>query len=238
MLKFALALTLALYANAQTPNTQSPNGPRGHWTGSLELPNRATMPIAFDLDKSDKGWIGSMSVIQQGVTIPLADIRSEEGQWKFKIPAGPGAPAFAGKLAEDGKTLDGALTQNGQSMALKLSHAGEPKVELPKVSTALPKEFTGDWEGTLEGPGLRLILKISNDAGAAKATLVSLDQNNAGIPVTTLSVKEGKLFVEVKMVGGSYQGQINQDSTALTGEWTQNGNTLPLTFTKKAKPTP
>ena len=55
-------------------------------------------------------------------------------------------------------------------------------MEVEKASPALAKEFVGEWEGTLEGPGLRLVLKVSNEGTAAKAVLVSLDQDGVEIP--------------------------------------------------------
>ena len=224
-----LALCLATYAS-----TQSQNQPRGHWTGSLELPNR-TMSIVIDLDKTEKGWVGSMAVPEQNASgLPLSDIRTEEGQWKFHIAGVPGSPGFAGKLSEDGKTLTGEFSQGGQALPLKLTHGGEPTVELPKASPAVAKEFTGEWEGALEGPGLRLLLKISNEAGIAKAMLVSLDQGGVEIPASAVEQKEAKLMLEVKAVNGGYRAEINKEGTELTGEWSQNGNSMPLKLKKAA----
>lgn len=231
-------LAFALFAFAISAFAQSAEQPRGHWTGALELPNRS-MAVAFDIDKTGTGWIGSMSIVEQGATLPLSDIRAEEGQWKFKIPGGPGGPGFAGKLSADGKTWDGQFTQGGNSLPLKLSHAGTPKVEVPKESAALPAAFTGEWDGTLEGPGLRLRLSIANTANTAKATLTSIDQGGAQIPVSAISVKDGKLNAEVKAVNGGFIATLNNEGTELSGDWSQKGNSLPLKLKKSAaKPTP
>lgn len=227
----ALALACAALA-------QSPDEPRGHWTGAIDLPNRS-MAVAFDIDKAGNGWIGSMSIVEQGATLPLSDIRLEEGQWKFKIPGGPGGPGFAGKLSADGKVWDGQFSQGPNSLPLKLSHAGAPKVDVPKDSPAVAPEFAGEWEGTLEGPGLRLRLSIANAAGAAKATLTSIDQGGAQIPVSAITAKDGKLTAEVKAVNGAYSATLNKEGTALSGDWSQNGNSMPLTLKKSAaKPAP
>jgi hypothetical protein len=37
------------------------DGPRGHWSGSVTLPN-GTLAMEVDLDKGANGWIGSMSI--------------------------------------------------------------------------------------------------------------------------------------------------------------------------------
>ena len=110
-------------------------------------------------------------------------------------------------------------------------------MELPNPSPTIAAEYTGNWEGTLEGPGLRLRLEITNTANAAKAVLVSLDQGNAQIPVSSIDSKDGKLNIEVKAVKGGYRASINKEGTELTGDWSQSGNSLPLKL-KKVTPKP
>lgn len=231
MLKHTLVTALCLVTFGFA---QSGDAPRGHWTGALETPNRA-INLMIDLDKTDKGWVGSMSVPDQGATgLPLEKIRSEGGQWRFVVAGIPGQPSFAGKLSEDGKTLTGEFLQGGNSMPLKLTHSGEPKVELPKASPAVAKEFVGVWEGTLEGPGLRLRLTVSNEDGNAKATLVSIDQGGAEIGASAVGQKDATLTFEVKLIKGEYRGEINKEGTQLTGQWSQNGNEMPLVLKKAA----
>lgn len=213
---------------------QSAEGPRGQWKGSIESP-RGAVAFVFDIDKTEKGWVGSMGVPTQNVSgIPLSDIREEAGEWKFNIAGGPSAPSFAGKLLEGGKVLDGTFSQGGGSIGLKLTHAGDPKVELPKPSPALAKEFLGEWEGTLEGPNLRLLLKVVNAEGGAKAQLTSIDQGGVEIPATSVQAKEKKLTVEVRAVDGGFTGELSADASELKGDWTQRGQSMPLTLKKKA----
>lgn len=73
------------------------------------------------------------------------------------------------------------------------------------------------------GAPLRLVLNISNERDGAVAQLVTLDQGNAQIPVTTVTQKGAKLSLLVNAVGGSYEGEINADKTQLKGTWTQLG---------------
>ena len=228
MMKLALAIGLAASLFAQNPDE-----PRGRWTGAIESP-RGSVAFVFDLDKNDKGWIGSMSIPDQNVSgIPLGQIRVDNGQWKFSIAAGNGAPSFAGKLIEAGKVLDGEFSQGGGTIALKLTRTGEPKVELPQASPAVPKEFLGEWEGTLEGPNLRLVLAITNIDGVAKAVLTSLDQGGMEIPAASVMVQEKKLTVEIRAVAGGYSGEISAGGTELKGDWTQKGQSMPLSLKKK-----
>ena len=158
--------------------------PRGHWSGSVEIPNQ-TLAMEVDLDKGPNGWIGSISIPAQNASgIPLDAITFTNGKCTFHLKGAPGDPTFTGTLSADGKTMTGDFTQGpGGAFPFKFSRTGDPKVEEAKASPALAKDFLGTWEGTLEGPGLRLVLKMSNDAGGAKAVLISVDQGGAEIPV-------------------------------------------------------
>ncbi|HEY3440859.1 MAG TPA: hypothetical protein VGK29_08915 [Paludibaculum sp.] len=208
---------------------------KGHWTGSIEVPNN-TMAIEVDLDKSANGWIGSLAIPSQGATgLPLEAIAFQNGKWTFRIKGVPGEPTFAGSISEDGKAMTGDFTQGPGVMPFKLTRSGEPKVETPKTSPAVAIEFTGVWEGTLEaGQSLRLRLKITNAGSGATATLTSVDQGGAEIPVSAITQKDAKLTLEVKAVNGGYEAELNKESTELTGTWSQNGNAIPLKLKKAA----
>lgn len=209
--------------------------PRGHWTGSVEVPNQS-LGMEVDLDKTATGWIGSVSIpLQNASGIPLEAISFEGGKVVFKIKGAPGGPTFTGTLSEGGKTLSGDFTQGPASFPFKFTRAGEPKVEVDKPSPAVAKEFLGTWEGTLEaGQSLRLTLTISNVAGSAKAVLVSLDQGGTEIQVSSIEQKGSKLNLTVKMIGGGYDAEINKDGTELNGTWSQGGGSLPLKMKKAA----
>lgn len=209
-------------------------GARGHWSGSVEVPNQ-TLAMEVDLDKGPNGWIGSISIPAQNASgIPLDAITFTNGKWTFRIKA-PGDPTFTGTLSADGKTMTGDFAAGPGAFPFKFSRTGDPKVEQVKASPAVAKEFLGNWEGTLEGPGLRLVLKISNDASGAKAVLISLDQGGTEIAVSAIDQKESKLKLQVNMVGGQYEAEINKEGSELNGTWMQGGNSLPLKL-KKAAP--
>src|ERR1700676_1816053 len=165
-------------------------GMRGHWSGSVEVPNQ-TLAMEVDLDQGSNGWIGSISIpVQNASGLPLDAIAFTNAKCTFRIKGGPGAPTFTGTLSADGKTMTGDFTQGPGSFPFKFSRTGDPKVEGVKASPAVTKNFLGTWEGTLEGPGLRLVLKISNDATGAKALLISPDQGDTEIPVRAIEQKD------------------------------------------------
>ena len=211
------------------------DGPRGHWTGSIAIPDHP-LAVEVDLDKTAAGWVGSIAIPAQNASgLPLEAIAFADGKWTFRIKAGPGQPTFTGTLSADGQTLSGDFTQGGGSFPFKLSRTGDAKVAAIKRSPAVAKEFLGTWEGTLVEAGQphRLVLKMANDESGASAVLVSVEVG-AEIPVATIEQKDAELKLSVQAVGGEYWGEINQDGTELSGSWTQSGNNLPLKFKKKA----
>ena len=213
------------------------NDMRGHWSGTVDSQVGA-VAIEVDLDKTANGWIGSVSIPAQGASgIPLDGITFADGKGAFHFKGGPQAPGFAGTLSADGKTLDGTFGAGPQSFPLKLNRTGEAKVELPKASAAVAAEFVGTWEGTINfGAPLRVVLTISNGKDGAEAQIVSLDQGNAQIPVSAITQKGTKLTLEVKAVGGGYEGEMNKESTQIDGTWTQVGMGTPLLLKKAAAP--
>lgn len=210
-------------------------GPRGHWSGSVEVPSMS-LAMELDLDKAANGWIGSVSIPAQNATgIPLEGIAFANGKWTFHIKGGPGDPTFAATLAADGKSMAGDFTQGGGSFPFKFTRTGDPKIEESKPSPALSPEFVGNWEGVLEGPGLHLVLKMANEDGHAKGVLISLDQGGVEIPATTIDQRGSKLTLSANMVGGQYEAEINKEGTEISGVWTQGGNGLPLKLKKAAQ---
>lgn len=91
-------------------------------------------------------------------------------------------------------------------------------------------------EGTLTGVlkvgaiELTVILHIKKQDDKFVGTLDSPDQGAKGIPISQITLEGRKLFVEVKAVGGVYEGTVSEDGSEIVGEWRQSGLTLPLTF--------
>jgi hypothetical protein len=212
------------------------DGLRGHWSGSVEIPDHP-LAMEVDLDKGANGWIGSISIPAQNASgIPLDAITFTNGKCSFHLKGAPGDPTFTGTLSADGKTMAGDFTQGPGTIPFKFSRTGDPKVEEAKSSPAVSKDFLGTWEGKLDEPGLRLVLKMSNDASGAKAVLITVDQGGAEIPVSAIKQQGSKLTLLVKMVGGQYEAEIDKEGSELNGTWTQGGNGLPLKLKKTAAP--
>jgi hypothetical protein len=231
--KYAVAVCLWI-GSAGAVSAQ--NDIRGHWSGTIDTPAGA-LGMEVDLDRTASGWIGSVSIPAQNATgIPLDSITFADAKASFVFKGGPGSPGYKGTLSADGKTLDGAFSQGPQSLPLKLTRTGEAKVELPKASPPVGAEFVGTWEGGINfGVPLRLVLTMSNGKDGAEAVMVSLDQGSAQIPVSTVLQNGRKLTLDVKAVGGRYEGEMNAEGTEINGTWTQLGNGTALLL-KKSTP--
>jgi len=100
------------------------------------------------------------------------------------------------------------------------------------------QDIVGDWQGTLDTgmAQLRLVLHITKGAdGALKATLDSIDQGANGIPVSSVTLKDSKLNLDVPAVQGTYSGQVAADGKTISGKWSQ-GQDLPLEFKRATSP--
>ena len=102
----------------------------------------------------------------------------------------------------------------------------------------------GTWNGVLEAGATKLRIAVEvtrSDAGAYAAKFNSLDQN-ATIPIDTVTLDGDKVRFEVKSAGIVYEGNLNKDRTEIAGTFTQGGQSFPLTFKRgeqaAASPTP
>jgi hypothetical protein len=97
----------------------------------------------------------------------------------------------------------------------------------------------GEWHGTLGGK-LRLVVKISKSAdGLILGSLQSVDQGNVLLPIDRIDVKDNTVRLELKAVGGTYEGVMSSDGTTMKGTWTQVGvPPQPLEFTRAAAAAP
>ena len=101
------------------------------------------------------------------------------------------------------------------------------------------KNPEGSWQGTLDaGQKLRLALTITrNTDGTYSGSVNSIDQG-AVIPIDVITVNGDSVRVELKSVGAVFDGKLNADGSELTGQFSQGGAVLPLTFKRSQAATP
>jgi len=100
------------------------------------------------------------------------------------------------------------------------------------------KSIEGIWQGALSVSGiqLRLVVKIHKQPGGTlTGTMDSIDQGAKDIPIDQVTFKDNTLRLELKGIGGVYEGKLNAAGTEFAGEWQQGGNALPLTLARTEK---
>lgn len=225
----ALFLFGALAAAWQTPNVA------GHWEGVIKGAEK-DVAITVDLVLDPKGgWTGAMGIPAQGARdIPLSGIAVQESSVHFRMFDAPSSPVFDGRIS--GETISGNVSGGGESTAFQLKRTGDASLQPPRPSTPLSKEFVGTWEGLLgaDDRQLHLILKLAASAdGTAAGSLATAEAASPDIPITTITQKENHLDFEVRAIGGSYSGTLNQ-AGQISGAWTQAGSTVALVFQRAA----
>jgi uncharacterized protein (TIGR03435 family) len=102
------------------------------------------------------------------------------------------------------------------------------------VTGAFAQNIVGTWQGTLQTPQrpLRLVMKVTRaDDESLKAMFYSVDDNGQGIPGSAVTLQGSTFKAAIPAVGGSYEGKLSADGTAITGTWTQAAS-LPLNLVK------
>jgi uncharacterized protein (TIGR03435 family) len=117
----------------------------------------------------------------------------------------------------------------GAPVTFGLLHATEGWAQ---VAAAQKTGIDDTWQGTLHAPqkDLRIVVKITKDAGALKLSMYSIDQGGGGIPASSASFEGGVLKYAVEAIDGTYEGKMSSDGKSIAGTWKQGPNPLSLLF--------
>ena len=204
----------------------------GHWEGNIQLPDRQ-LGFSVDLDQNQKGaWIGTITITGSPIAdVPLDSVAVEGTTVRFTANL-PDSASFEAHLSPDGAKLSGTASNAKGQAEFELARKADANVKMPEPSSALSKEFEGTWEGTVDAGGqtrhVQLKLSAASD-GAATAVIVSVDQGNVEIPVTTVTIHGKELQLDMRAIAGSYHGTLAA-SGQIAGEWSQGGQQLALNF--------
>lgn len=226
-------LKLALTSMLSILNVSAFTSPAAHWEGVIHMGEKE-VGFTVDLAEKSKGeWIGTMNLKGSDLKdAPLAGISASDAAVKFILPGLPDPPSFEGKLSEDGSALTGTATSKEGSVPFELKRNGVAKVNLPAPSTALAKEFEGNWAGTLDVPGdkhLHAVLKLARAAdGTGTGSLTSTDEGTKEFPISTIIQKGKELIFEIRLIGSKYTGTLNDSGTEISGVFALQGVNLPL----------
>ena len=122
-----------------------------------------------------------------------------------------------------------ALVRLASAAQTPPSAAPAPSAVSPAAQQPLSadqKHLVGQWQGTVQTPQpLRVVLKVTADAGKLRAFLIAIDQSPDYIAATDISASpEGVVKFSVAMVQGSYQGKMSAEGQDIDGTWTQGAS--------------
>ena len=123
---------------------------------------------------------------------------------------------------------------------LLFAHAAAASPQAPAQSPAARNDpdAVGNWEGSLDlgSQKLTIVIKITKGSdNSLKATLDSPDQGAMDIPVSSITQTGESIKVELKSIGGVYEGTLSKDGSEISGQWKQGGGSLPLILKKTSK---
>jgi hypothetical protein len=203
----------------------------GDWQGSLHA---GTIEIRLVVHISRNGAGGLKATFDspdQGATgMKVAPILLVGSTLSFTVGKVNGS--YEGNVNADGTVITGTWKQRLE-FPLEFHRATSPITTTHKRST--PSDIDGIWSGTLNtGAGkLRLVFHVENTEDGPMATMDSPDQGAKGLPVTSVTRNGAVLRLEMKQLGGGFEGTISPDLSTIDGKWTQGGGSLPLVLTRE-----
>jgi putative intracellular protease/amidase len=94
----------------------------------------------------------------------------------------------------------------------------------------------GTWDGKLiskEGT-FRVVVHIwPDDKGKLTGTVDSLDEDQNGIAIDSITANNSTLHFEIASLNGAYNGKLDSQESRIEGTWTQHSASALLTLTRK-----
>lgn len=100
---------------------------------------------------------------------------------------------------------------------------------------AADPDVTGSWHGSLDAGGTQLIVQfdLALDAnGNYTGTMISLSQNNARLPIGSVTFENDGIEIIVPSVDGRFSGFVSRGGESMQGTWSQSGQQLALKLTR------
>lgn len=217
------ALTLVAVSAVLSGQAQSPVG---DWQGTLKA-GAAELRLALHVSRNGDGTLKATldSIDQNANGIPVTSISLAGSKLVFTVDAVHGA--YTGTLSADSAAISGTWSQ-GPPLPLDFKRATAPLKTEHKP--APPSDIDGAWLGTIEAGAvkLRVVFHLTNTEDGLMGTTDSPDQGMQGMPIAVVTRSGASLKLEIKALGGVYEGKIDPGLMAINGTLTQNGRSLPL----------
>jgi uncharacterized protein (TIGR03435 family) len=154
VLSVALGLVHTVQVHAQATAENPANDIVGTWQGTINIGR--DLRVVVKISKTDDGAYTALfyRIDQSGDPIPVAKIELEETAIKMSVPFVGGT--YEGRLAADGRTIAGNVSQGSNTMPLNLTRAtAETEWTIPPPPPRLPSmdpNATPSLEGTTIKP--------------------------------------------------------------------------------------
>jgi fermentation-respiration switch protein FrsA (DUF1100 family) len=200
----------------------------GDWQGTLDT-GGPQLRLALHITAAKDGTLSAtLDSVDQGVNaIPVTSVTLKDSKLSLVIDAVHGT--YDGTVNKDASEIHGTWSQ-GQPMELNFKR-GVFAVK-PEPKAAAPTDMDGTWLGTLDAGAikLRILFKIVNTVDGLTAKMQSPDQSPNWINATSVTRTGATLTIEIKAIGGVFEGKIAPDLGTVDGTFTQLGNPLPLSL--------
>ena len=217
----------------------------GNWNGTLDA-GPVKLRVVFKISQDASGSLtAKMDSIDQGArNIPVDAVTVKNNVLRLEVNVVKGV--YEGTLDAAKTKVTGEWTQGSNTLPLVLEkrQGTDSTFEAEKIAPAdlaankqAALQLAGTWNGVLDtgAASLRLRLNIvKSPTGTATGTMDSLDQGANGIPLSAITLKDGKVRFEAKGIGGVYEGALATNGSPLSGQWQQGGGARPLEFKKAA----
>ena len=209
-------------------------GPAGHWEAEITGDGSQPIRVSLDLAQNAKSeWIASMGLPSANKTgLVVKDVVVNGKSVKF-VATELMSARFDLTLGTEGN-MKGTIS-GPRSQSVEFKRTGEAKVELMPASPAVSKELEGDWEGSLKmGNGaFSMVFHFMNQPD--KTVMPTFDTANAtNLPLNDVKQTGQKVEFGMRIAHGAFQGTLNKEGTELTGQFTHEANSVPLTLRKKS----
>jgi uncharacterized protein len=193
----------------------------GDWQGTLSAGGAELRLVLHLTQSADGSFTATLDSVDQGTNgILVNSVSFKDSNLNLGIDAVHGT--YEGKVAADGKSISGTWTQ-GSALPLEFNRAVPVKTE---HKPAKPSDIDGAWMGSLDLGAIRLrvVFHIVNTEDGLISTMDSPDQNQNGLPTTSTQRDGASLKIEMKAIGGIFEGKIAADLQSIDGAFTQLGS--------------
>lgn len=108
---------------------------------------------------------------------------------------------------------------------------------LSAVDAPVERKLDDSWSGSLSvgAVKLRVVFHLKKNAdGVFTGSMDSPDQSALGMKIDKVTQDKDSVVIELKKLGGVYEGKFGKDDKTIAGTWKQGGQSFPLELTRGA----